>query len=75
MNRLKIRSTIAIVLACGLAACTKPAPRAAAADQAAQLQRDSTIARMSIPGAKSVDRALGLVEASQSRVTVFDSIN
>jgi hypothetical protein len=76
MSRTTIRIAFALVLACALAACTKPDRRAAAAaDQATQLQRDSAIARMSIPGAKSVDRALGLVETSQDRVAAFDSIN
>jgi hypothetical protein len=60
-----------------LAACGKPKPQTASApaEVPSRRQLDSAVARMPVPGAKAVDRALGVVEASQARAAAMDSIH
>jgi hypothetical protein len=64
----------ALLLALPLGACPDPAPRAQPTDTATRRQRDSAIARMPLPGARAVDRALGVLEATDQRNAAFDSI-
>ena len=68
-----MRGVIAM-LVITLAACTDPKPPAAAVDAATRRQRDSVVARMPVPGAPAVDRALGVLENAQARAAVFDTI-
>lgn len=42
--------------------------------QASQRQRDSAVARSRLPGAQGVDRALGVLEASEARAAAMDSM-
>jgi len=59
-----------------IAGCGKPKPKPVAAVEAAsRRQLDSAVARMPVPGAKAVDRALGVLEASQARADAMDTIH
>jgi hypothetical protein len=64
---------VLVLLVCAVAACSESTPRGSV-DAETRRQRDSAIARMPIPGARAVDRALGTLEASQSRAAALDSI-
>jgi len=57
-----------------LAGCGKPKPQTASVEGASRRQMDSAVARLPVPGAKAVDRALGVLEASQARAATLDSI-
>jgi hypothetical protein len=58
-----------------VAACGKPKPQTASAAGPSRRQLDSAVARMPVPGAKAVDRALGVLEMSQDRANALDSIH
>jgi hypothetical protein len=67
------RRLFLLLAAVWLAACgprTERAPERAADRR----QRDSVVARSRLPGAKAVDRALGVREASETRASALDSI-
>jgi hypothetical protein len=53
--------------------CGGPGPPPEPADVATRRQRDSAIARMPVPGANAVDRALGVLEQADRRNAAIDS--
>lgn len=76
MSRMPLR-TIATLMLFGLIACAGCAGHAAKDEPASRLteaQRDSAIARSSLPGASTVGRALALSGKSERRAAQMDSL-
>ncbi len=68
------RRALLIVPTALLATCIGTGPAPSPERQSSQLQRDSAIAKSSLPGARAVDRALGAVEAANAHTAAIDSI-
>lgn len=62
------------ILAAALLVSCKPPQQTGPEVQASRRQRDSAVARSRLPGAQGVDRALGVLEASEARAAALDSI-
>ena len=68
-RRIVLVLTAVLLTACGPR--SEPAP----GSQASRAQKDSAVARSGLPGAKAVDRALGVVQAADARTAALDSIH
>lgn len=67
------RRFLLVAAALLLAACG-PKPGPAPERQASRAQKDSAVARSGLPGAKAVDRALGVVRDANAHTAALDSI-
>ena len=67
-RRLLFVLTSILLTSCGPR--SEPAP----AREASRAQKDSAVARSGLPGAKAVERAMGAVQATETRAAAFDSI-
>jgi hypothetical protein len=70
-----IRRAVAVLPAIWLATCIGTGPAPSSDRQTSQLQRDSAVAKSSLPGANAVDRALGALEAANAHAAAIDSIH